>query len=75
MQHYERMVHELYRKPKSEIIMGSFTEIINADFAMQPKQKRERKKTLEKLFKNSKGAMTFDLSSKNYNVKKINLRN
>ena len=55
--------------------MGSFTEIINADFAMQPKQKRERKKTLEKLFKNSKGAMTFDLSSKNYNVKKINLRN
>ena len=44
--------------------MGSFTEIINVDFAMQPK-KRKRKKALEKLFQNSKGAKTFDLSSKN----------
>ena len=74
MQRYERLVHELYRKPKSEIIMGSFTEIINVDFAMQPK-KRKRKKALEKLFQNSKGAKTFDLSSKNYIVKKIHLCN
>ena len=74
MQRYERLVHELYRKPKSEIIMGSFTEIINVDFAMQPK-KRKRKKALEKLFQNSNGAKTFDLSSKNYIVKKIHLCN
>ena len=71
MQRCEKMVHGLYCEPKNETIMGSFTENINVDFDIQPK--RKRKKTLEKLFKNPKGAKTFDLSSKKDNVKKIHL--
>ena len=73
MQHYEKMVYEFYCQPKNETIMGSLTENINVNFDIQ--QKKKRKKTLEKLFKNPKGPRTFNLSSKNDNVKKILLCN
>ena len=36
-------------------------------------RKRKRKKTLENLFENPRRAKTFDISSKNHNVKKIHL--
>ena len=42
MQHYEKMVHELYCEPKNETIMGSFIENINVDFDIQPKKKKKR---------------------------------
>ena len=48
------MVHELYCKPKTEIIMGSFIENINVDFDIQPKNKN--KKDTGKTVQNPKGS-------------------
>ena len=50
MQSYEEMVHELYCKPRNEIIMGSFIENINVDFDIQQKEKKKKDtgKTVQK---------------------------
>ena len=43
MQRYEKMVHELYCKPKNETIMDSFIDNINVDFDIQPKKKKKKR--------------------------------
>ena len=50
MQRYEKMVHELYCKPKHETIMGSFIENINVVFDIKPKKKKKKDtgKTVQK---------------------------
>ena len=55
--------------------MGSFTENIDVDFDIQPKKKEKRHWKSEQRLKNPMGAKTFDLSSKNNNVKKRHLCN
>ena len=42
MQHYEKMVHELYYEPKNKTLMGRFTENMNVDFHIQPKKKKKK---------------------------------
>ena len=60
MQRYEKMVRELYCKPKNETIMVSFIEVINVDFDIPPKNKKikDTGKTVQKP-KGSKGIRSF----------------